>query len=401
MSDENAKEPTDTAGNRRAFLKGAGIASVAALSGALAGCDDKKKKSSSSEETTKTAEVDAGPPASTKITWKMQTAWDAGTVGFAVFEKFARSISELTGGKLEIDPQPNNAVTKTPEMFAAVKNGDLDAMNAFPIYWTKDQPVGAFLSSYPLGLDRPDQWETWYYELGGLDIARKAYEANNMYFVGPVQHDLNLIHSKVPIKSFEDFKKKKIRFPGGMIGDIFKAAGVEVQNFPGGKVLGALKEGQIEGADFTGPAVNFNLGFWEAAKYIIMGPTSTPCIHQPCDLMEITVNLKKWKELSPTLQQVFTAAVRKYSWDHYAYIQRENVKAWGKFREKGVEIIRLTEVDVSKFRKIAVPLWFEWAKKDPLATQAFKSQLEFMRSDNIAYVNDAMLVDAKGQKLSI
>lgn len=89
MSDENAKEPTDTAGNRRAFLKGAGIASVAALSGALAGCDDKKKKSSSSEETTKTAEVDAGPPASTKITWKMQTAGDAGTVGFAVFEKFA------------------------------------------------------------------------------------------------------------------------------------------------------------------------------------------------------------------------------------------------------------------------------------------------------------------------
>lgn len=50
--------------------------------------------------------------------------------------------------------------------------------------------------------------------------------------------------------------------------------------------------------------------------------------------MEITVNLKKWKELSPTLQQVFTAAVRKYSWDHYAYIQRENVKAWGKFRER-------------------------------------------------------------------
>lgn len=73
----------------------------------------------------------------------------------------------------------------------------------------------------------------------------------------------------------------------------------------------------------------------------------------------------------------------------------------GQVPREGVEIIRLTEVDVSKFRKIAVPLWFEWAKKDPLATQAFKSQLEFMRSDNIAYVNDAMLVDAKGQKLSI
>jgi TRAP-type C4-dicarboxylate transport system substrate-binding protein len=117
--------------------------------------------------------------------------------------------------------------------------------------------------------------------------------------------------------------------------------------------------------------------------------------------MEVTINMKKWKELPPNLQAIFTAAVRKFSWDHYAYIQKENVKAWTKFREKGVEVIRLTENDIQKFRRIAVPLWFTWAKKDPLATQAFKSQLEFMRSDNVAYVNDAMLVDEKGQKLTI
>jgi TRAP-type mannitol/chloroaromatic compound transport system substrate-binding protein len=292
-------------------------------------------------------------------------------------------------------------MAKTFELFAAVKNGDCDSMFTFPVYWTKEQPVNAFLTSYPLALDRPDQWETWYYELGGIELARKAYEANNLMFVGMVQHDLNLIHSKIPIKSFEDFKKKKIRFPGGMIGDVFKAAGVEVAAFPGGKVHGALKAGEIEAADFTGPAVNFNLGFAEVAKYIIMGPPSTPCLHQPCDLMEITVNLKKWQELPPELQNIFIAAARKFSWDHYAYIQKENVKAWGKFREKGVEVLRLTENDVSKFRKIAVPLWFQWAKKDALATQAFKSQLDFMRSENIGYIEDAMLVDEKGHKLTI
>ena len=73
----------------------------------------------------------------------------------------------------------------------------------------------------PLGLDRPDQWETWIYELGGLQIARKAYRDHNMFYVGPIQHDLNLIHSKIPIRSFEEFKGKKIRYPGGMIAEIF------------------------------------------------------------------------------------------------------------------------------------------------------------------------------------
>ncbi len=128
-------------------------------------------------------------------------------------------------------------------MFNAVKGGVLDAMHCFSNYWSGQMPVSAFLSSYPLGLDRPDQWETWYYELGGLQIARKAYREHNMFFVGPIQHDLNLIHSKVPIRSFEDFKGKKIRYPGGMISEIFAHAGVSTVILPGGEVYQALDTG--------------------------------------------------------------------------------------------------------------------------------------------------------------
>lgn len=402
----NPSSEVESDGGRRAFVRGAGLLSVAALSGALVGCNPAQKKRGGGAAASDTESSDGGGSSipsvgKSKIVWKMQSYMDPGSIGFAAFDKFARSIAELTEGRLEIDPQPNNALVKTFDLFAAVKSGDVDGMNAVPIYWTKEIPACAFFSSYPLGMDRPDQWETWFYELGGIDIARRAYEQNNIFYVGMMQHDLNLIHSRVPIRSFEDFKKKKIRMPAGLIGDVFKAAGAEVATFPGGKVYGALKAGEIDAADFTGPAVNFNMGFADVAKYIIMGPTSTPCLHQPCDLQEMSVNLKKWQELSPILQNIFITATRRYSWDYYAFIQRENVKAWQKFRERGVEIIRLTENDVSKFRRIAVPQWFASAKKDPLATLAFKSQLEFMRSDNIGYVNDNMLVDERGQKLTI
>ena len=129
-------------------------------------------------------------------------------------------------------------------------------MHVFTTYWAGKMPVAAFLSSYPLGLDRPDQWETWFYELGGLQIARKAYRAHNMFYVGPVQHDLNLIHSKIPIRSFEEFKGKKIRFPGGMIAEIFSHAGVSTSILPGAEVYQALEKGIIDASDFVGPAVN-------------------------------------------------------------------------------------------------------------------------------------------------
>jgi TRAP-type mannitol/chloroaromatic compound transport system substrate-binding protein len=335
--------------------------------------------------------------AQTPIKWRIQTAWQPGTAGYRQFQKFCANVKEISEGKLQFQPLPEAAVVGTFEMFDAVKGGVLDAMHCFSNYWPGKMPVSAFLSSYPLGLDRPDQWETWYYELGGLQIARRAYRAHNMFFVGPIQHDLNLIHSKVPIRSFEEFRGKKIRFPGGMISEIFSHAGVSTVILPGGEVRQALERGLLDASDYTGPAVNFDLGFADVTKYIIIGPPSTPCLHQPVDLMDLTVNMAKWTALSKHQQEIVIAATRQHSWDQYAYIQKENIAAWEKFKARGVQVIRLSEEDIQKFRRHAIPMWFKRAKLDPLAKEAFASQLAFMRTINVGYVPDSMLVDTDGK----
>jgi TRAP-type mannitol/chloroaromatic compound transport system substrate-binding protein len=331
------------------------------------------------------------------VKWRVQTAWDAGTAGYTAFQRYCASVKALSEGKLEFQPLPAGAVVGTFEMFDAVKGGVLDAMHVFTLYWSSKLPVAAFLSSYPLGLDRPDQWETWFYELGGLQLARKAYQAHNMFYVGPIQHDLNLIHSKVPIRSFEEFKGKRVRFPGGMPAEIFQQAGVSTVILPGGEVRAALERGAIDAADFVGPANNYDLGFADVAKYIIMGPATTPCLHQPVDLADVSVNLAKWNALSKHLQEIVIAATREHSWDHYAYIQKANIAAWDKYKAQGVQIIRLSEADVQKFRRYAIPMWFKWAKRDPLAREAFGSQLAFMKTFNVGYITDSMLVDVDGK----
>jgi TRAP-type mannitol/chloroaromatic compound transport system substrate-binding protein len=331
------------------------------------------------------------------VKWRVQTAYDAGTAGYTAFQKYCTHVKVLSEGKLEFQPLPAGAVVGTFEMFDAVKGGVLDAMHVFTIYWSSKLPVTAFLSSYPLALDRPDQWETWFYELGGLQLARKAYQAQNLFYVGPIQHDLNIIHSKVPIRSFEEFKGKRVRLPGGMAADIFKQAGVSTVIIPGGQVRAALESGAIDAADFVGPANNYDLGFADVAKYIIMGPTTTPCLHQPVDLADLTVYLAKWNALPKHLQEVVIAATRQHSWDHYAYIQKANVAAWDKFKAQGVQVIRLSEADVERFRRYAIPMWFNWAKRDPLAREAFGSQLAFMKTFNVGYITDSMLVDIDGK----
>jgi TRAP-type mannitol/chloroaromatic compound transport system substrate-binding protein len=335
------------------------------------------------------------------ITIKMQSMWDAGTVGYTKFEQFAKSVSAISEEKLVVKPFPAGAIVGTFEAFDAVKAGVFDAMHTSDTYWPGKIPVATFLSSYPFGMDRPDQWDTWFNELGGKEIAREAYATQNMYWLGPVQHDDNLVHSKVPIRSFEDYKGKKIRFPGGIIADIFRSAGVSTVLLPGGEVYPALEKGVIEGADFVGAAINYNLGFGEVAKYIIMGPPSTPCLHQPVDLQAIGINMKSWKSIPPHLQTLLELAIRDFSFLQYTAIQKADIEAFEKFKKQGVEIIRLKDSDIDKFRKFAPELWVKWAKRDPLAVKAFKSQWDYMKSIKVGYYKDSDLVDHTGKKLDL
>ncbi len=227
------------------------------------------------------------------------------------------------------------------------------------------------------------------------------FAPHGVYFLAAIQHDLNIIHSRIPIRSFEDFKGIKLRMPGGLIAAVFAAAGAKTVFLTGDQVYPTLQSGAIDAADFAGPGTNFNMGFANVAKYIILGPPATPCLHQPVDLHCALVNLAQWTALPKHLQDVVEYAARRFSWDDYAFVQKQNILSWGKYRDKGVEIVRLSNADVDKLRKVAIPLWFEWARKDPLALEAFSSQLEYMKNPSVAYITDEMLVDGTGKRLTL
>ena len=372
---------------RRAFLK-QGSALVAAVgAGACTGPSRKSRVPASRS--------------ATPITWRVQAHLGGDTASFRAFKRFCANIGELSEGDLVFEPYPPGAIVGVFDMFDAVKAGALDGASFPPFYPADTIPALAFLSSYPLGLDRPDQWETWFYELGGLELARKIHDPHNIRFVGPVQHDLNIIHSNVPIRSFEDFRGKRLRVPGGIIADVFAAAGAKTVVASADQIYAAMENGTIDAADFVGPGVNFELGYANIARYIILGPPSTPSIHQPCDLFCVLANLGRWRALPKHLQDVVEYAARRYSWDHYVSIQRANTLSWAKYKDKGVEILRLSEADVAKFRKVAIPIWFKWAKLSPLGREALASQLAYMKSPAVSYVRDDSLVDASGKKLSI
>jgi TRAP-type mannitol/chloroaromatic compound transport system substrate-binding protein len=330
-------------------------------------------------------------------TWKIQTSWPGG-IGLEIFKEWCNGIVEKTGGELAFEPYGAKDVVGEFQLFDAVRNNVLDAMNPFTLYWAGRMPAAVFLSSYPLGLRNPHEWDVFYYSLGGLDLARDLFAKFDMYYVGPIHHGPNIIHSKVPIRSIDDFRGRKMRLPGGMVAEVFQEAGAKTTLLPGSEIFPALEKGTIDVADYVGPAINYALGFHQVTKYISMGPPGFMSIYQPVDLMDLTVSNRSWNALSDQMKQFVEMEVHVYSDIHHAKIQKADQEAWKKFEEAGTEITRLSQDDVEAFTEIAVPLWFKWANKDPDAARVFSIQLDYMMSGSLGYVTADMI---KGQELKV
>lgn len=361
------KKPLDS---RRGFVK----ASVAATVGATA---------------TLGAPFIGNARAASTTVWKVQTSWPAG-VGLTTFKAWAGTIKEKTGGELEIKPFAAKEVVGDFELLDGVKSGVLEGMNSFTLYWAGKMPSTAFLSSYLMGLRYPHEWDIFFYSKGGLQAARDVFAKQGLHYVNRIHHGPNIIHSKKPIRGIADFKDLKLRVPGGMIAEGFAAIGAKTTLLPGSEVFSALEKGTVDAADYTGPAVNWDLGFQQVTKYIWMGPPGLESVYQPVDLMDFVVNKQAWDKLSPKMQQWLDDEIQVYSNIHFGAIQKADMEAWGKFEKAGVTINRLPAEELPQFQKVAVPIWFKWANKDADAARIFKLQLEVMESPTVGYVTPDM-----------
>ncbi|MCI5042921.1 MAG: TRAP transporter substrate-binding protein DctP [Donghicola eburneus] len=321
--------------------------------------------------------------------WKIQTSWPGGA-GLQIFKDWCATIEEKTGGELSFTPFGANDVVGDFQLYDAVKNGVLEAVNPFTIYAQGIIPAATFLTSIPLGLRNPHKFDVFYYGLGGIDIARELYAAQGLHFVGPVHHGPNIIHTKVPIRSIDDFAGRKMRLPGGMVAEIFTAIGAETTVLPGSEIFPALEKGTIDVADYVGPAVNYALGFSQVTDYIVMGPPGFMSLYQPVDIMDISVGKAAWDALSSQMQQFVEMETHVYSDMHHAAIQKADQEAWGKFEADGTEVTRLSQDDVELMTEVAVPIWFDYANRDPMAAKVFKIQLDYMMSGSLGHVDPAL-----------
>lgn len=311
--------------------------------------------------------------AQSTVSWRMQALWDGGTTPQKFEEYFVKRVAELTDGQFKIELYSAGQLVPAAQAFDAVRGGAFQLMKTFDGYEAGKIPALAFTSTVPFGFPEPDQYEAWFYELGGLEMAREAYAPAGLFYIAPTVYGPEPIHASFPIKTLADMRGKKGRFVG-LAASVMGGMGVAVTPLPTNEVYSALDKGVIDFADRGDLSANYEAGLGEVAKYIVM-----PGPHQPTTATSYVANRAAYDKLPASFKAALATAARDTSAALRQHILVADGRALQKFREQGVEVTSIDPQELAAARKQqAISLWKAAAKDNPLANKMLDSQMAFM-----------------------
>jgi TRAP-type mannitol/chloroaromatic compound transport system substrate-binding protein len=210
----------------------------------------------------------------------------------------------MTEGDFEIKVFEPGAIVGGYAYYDAVSEGALDAAYGTPGANQGKNSAYNFFSTWPFGPPAPE-FLAWMLYGGGVEMAEEIYARDNIKF-----HMCGMIPPETSgwfreeITSLDDLQGLKMRF-FGLGAKVMQKFGVSTQLLAGGDIYPALELGTIDATEFSMPAIDRSLGFYQVAKYNYF-----PGWHQQSTTNEILVNMGKWDALSVQEKAIFEAACK-------------------------------------------------------------------------------------------
>ncbi|MEO1693660.1 MAG: TRAP transporter substrate-binding protein [Pseudomonadota bacterium] len=309
---------------------------------------------------------------------KVQASSKAGDWAHKFYLERAKLLSEMTGGKVEVDVLPTKAVVPHRETIDAVANGILDGdLNAVSYFSGRD-PAFAIIGDLIAGYDTVDQVNTFCNHGGGKEILQKLYDKytkGKVHVVGCSPYAKEAFVSTIPIKTVADMKGVKVRSPEGLAAEVFKRAGAAPVSLPFSEVYTALEKKLIDAADASAFVNNEASGMHKIAKYPIY-----PGIHSMA-VRQLIINKRVWDKMSKGEQIAVEMWYRSTEDAMRREAKLQDAEIAEKYSKPGsdVTIIDWSKEERAKFREIAVGAWEDFASKSPLAKEALDAHTSYMK----------------------
>jgi TRAP-type C4-dicarboxylate transport system substrate-binding protein len=293
-----------------------------------------------------------------EVTLKMHHFLPPVAVGHARFLKpWADKVAAESNGRIKIDIFPSMQLGGTPpQLFDQARDGVADLVWTLPGY-TPGRFTGLEAFELPFVANK----RALVNSLALTEYAQQnlAAELKDVHPICLWTHDHGLIHANKQIKTMEDLKGLKLRFPTRLAGEALKALGANAIGMPVPQVPESLAQRVIDGAVIPWEVVP-SVKVQELVKFHTEIPGS-PTFYVATFIL--AMNKAKYEALAPDLKAIIdrnsgaaAAGMAGKVWDEQAITVSEMV------RKRGNTITVIDEAEAARWRKTTEPVIEAWIK---------------------------------------
>lgn len=232
---------------RRALLKGAAVAAVAAPT------------------------MITPARAQETIVWRVQTLTPKASASYqGMYVPLAKELERRSGGRFKLDPLGAGEIAKGREIFNIVKRGVVPMGSIVPAYNLDESELMGLYSGVPGTLREPWEMELFVKQLG-LEEAVSASLEKAGVFVKAAQAQPIELTLRITLQDGRDPSSVKVRASAGYV-DYLASAGFVPELIDGPEVYQALATGVVDGTTWGAARAALSLKLWEIAKYQMHPP---------------------------------------------------------------------------------------------------------------------------------
>ena len=304
---------------------------------------------------------------------KMVTTWPRTLPGLGSgAERLARSITALSGQRLNVKVFAAGELVGAFESFDAVSSGLADMYHASEIAWEARSPAFPYFCNVPFGFTAAEI-NSWIYFGGGQALWDELSAGFGLkpFLCGNTGAQMGGWFTK-EIAGVESYKGLRYRMPG-LGGEVLRRLGAVVVNLPGGEIIPSLRSGAIDASEFVGPWNDMALGLHKAAKYYYY-----PGFHEPGAAISLAVNRRLWNSLGATERTIIESAAAAENDRSLADFTANNAIALQKLGDDPtIEIRKLDDTILQALGAISGEVLAETGRKDDLTRRVYDSFIRF------------------------
>lgn len=207
-------------------------------------------------------------------------------------QRLEHGLTATSGGAINARLFAPGTLVPAADTFDAVVSGAVEAVFTAPGHWDPDAAALQLFTAIPFGPEA-DELLAWFYHGGGRTTFEDIFKRRGVHAVlcGAIPPEGSGWY-RDPVRDPGDFTGLNIR-AFGLGAKVLQNMGANILDMDAGGILAAFEERRLDGAEYSLPSVDAQMGFQRFARNYYF-----PGWQQPVTLFALAINEGVWNNLS-------------------------------------------------------------------------------------------------------